>query len=178
MKRTRKNGEMNEQTIQRALYSIYNNYDYKLFNIYVFGMEVDFFAMSKSGYAIEIEIKISKADFKKDFEKKDKHGRYADKSFSLKPNRFMYACPYGLIDVSEVPEYAGLIYIGTHDYNSTIIKEPPLLHKKKHMENINFVKALLNKYRYRYYDILRKYEIKNWDVNDRQLNLFNRDSLW
>lgn len=169
---------MNEQTIQRTLYSIYDNYEYKLFNVYIYSMEVDFFAISKSGYAIEVEVKISKADFKKDFEKKEKHRRYADKSFVIKPNRFMYACPNGLIDVSEVPEYAGLIYIGTHYYNSKIIKNPPLLHKQKPLENLKFVKDLLTKYYYRYHAILLKYEIKNWDMSDRQLNLFNPDSTW
>ena len=90
----------------------------------------------------------------------------------------MYACPYGLIDASEVPEYAGLIYIGTHDYNSKIIKNPPLLHKQKPLENLKFVKDLLTKYYFRYHDILRKYEIKNWNMSDRQLNLFNPDSTW
>ena len=169
---------MNEQSIQRALYSIYDNYEYKLFNVYIFGMETDFFAISKSGYAIEIEIKISESDFKKDFKKKEKHRRYSDKSMKQKPNRFMYACPHGLIDISEVPEYAGLIYIGTYDYNSKIIKQPPLLHKNKPMDNIKFVKDLLTKYYYRYQAIQRKYEIKNWNMSDRQLNLFNPDSTW
>ena len=90
----------------------------------------------------------------------------------------MYACPHGLIDISEVPEYAGLIYIGTYDYNSKIIKQPPLVHKNKPMDNINFVKDLLTKYYYRYQAIQRKYEIKNWNMSDRQLNLFNPDSTW
>lgn len=159
---------MTEQSIQRVLQSLYHNYDYKLFNVYVFGMETDFFGISKTGYAIEIEIKISKADFKNDFKKIKKHSNLADKSFVRKPNRFMYACPYGLIDASEVPEYAGLIYIGTHNYNSKIIKNPPLLHKQKPLENIKFVKDLLTKYYYRYHDILRKYEIRNYDVKDTQ----------
>lgn len=53
-----------------SLYRYFQNYKYRLSNQYVFpGWESDFFAMSKSGYYVEVETKISRADFFKDFEK-------------------------------------------------------------------------------------------------------------
>jgi len=64
---------MNERVIQQQLKSIFGNYDYKLFNVFVYGWESDFFCISKSKYALEVEIKCSRADFKKDFTKTDKH---------------------------------------------------------------------------------------------------------
>lgn len=57
--------------IQRSLYFRYNTSDYHLANAYVFASdwESDYFFMSKTGYAYEFEIKLSRSDFKKDFEK-------------------------------------------------------------------------------------------------------------
>lgn len=60
------------------LYSYFANYMYKLFNAYIFNWESDFYCMSKSsGYSVECEIKVSRGDFKKDFEK-EKHRLFAD----------------------------------------------------------------------------------------------------
>jgi hypothetical protein len=65
---------MTEKSIQIAVRRWFGNYDYKLCNTFLFNWESDFFAISKSGYSVEVEIKISKADFKKDFTHKvDKH---------------------------------------------------------------------------------------------------------
>lgn len=54
---------------------------------------------------------------------------------SCMPNRFSYAVPEGLVDVSEVPDYAGLMYIKInpvfHRSEIQVIKNAPLLHKNK-----------------------------------------------
>lgn len=52
----------------------------------------------------------------------------------LVPNYFYFVVPKGLINVDEVPEYAGLMYI---DENGVfeIIKKSPLLHKTKATNN-------------------------------------------
>jgi hypothetical protein len=74
--------------------------------------------------------KISRSDFRKDFEKEHKHklllARKATKTYSkcvrgkktdetetyvLIPNYFTYLVPEGLVKVEEVPEYAGLLYV-------------------------------------------------------------------
>lgn len=44
-----------------------------LSNSYVFDWESDLFALTKAGYAIEVEVKISRSDFLADFKKVDKH---------------------------------------------------------------------------------------------------------
>ena len=50
-----------------------NSLKYLMNNLYVFDWESDYLAITKSGLFYEIEAKISKNDFKKDFEKKEKH---------------------------------------------------------------------------------------------------------
>lgn len=44
-----------------------------LFNSYVFGWESDVFSLTKAGYSIEIEVKVSRADYIADFKKTAKH---------------------------------------------------------------------------------------------------------
>jgi hypothetical protein len=70
--------QLTAKDINIALYRLFENYEYKLNNTYVFGgWESDFFAQSKSGYFIEVEIKVSRSDFFVDF-KKDKHRLFQD----------------------------------------------------------------------------------------------------
>ncbi len=59
--------------IQKACRHYFMNNDYKLFNVFMYGWECDFFSMTSSGYAVEVEIKVSRSDFFADFKKKDKH---------------------------------------------------------------------------------------------------------
>lgn len=188
-----------ESSIQQALWKDYYNFDYKLLNTFIFNWECDFFARSKTGYVYEIEVKISRADFKKDFEKdkhqyfdafekkhciinysrfgnygktyydrltvykeqfclvkdlkrtwrhiKDKHGfwkegyitkdhyaefsriKVVDMAKAVIPNKFFYAVPEGLINVDEVPKYAGLLYV-TEDGTVKQVKKAPFIHKR------------------------------------------------
>lgn len=46
------------------------------------------------------------------------------------PNKFFYVVPHGLIKASEVPDYAGLIYVD-QNLNITKIKDGKFLHKDK-----------------------------------------------
>jgi hypothetical protein len=145
-------------------------------NKYIFDhdWESDFFSVTKSGYIYEVEVKISKSDFTADFVKfkhklfegrnqteviKEAKYRYSkrwkknvrkapEKKVNLQeikmPNKFFFACPDGLISVDEVPEYAGLIYVT--DNEATIIKQAPVLHKRK--EDIK--ELLFSKYQWGY----------------------------
>lgn len=61
------------------------------------------------------------------------------------PNRFFFACPVGLVEVHEVPKYAGLLYV-MDSGEIRVIKKAPLLHK----EPINPGKMLFSKYLYGY----------------------------
>lgn len=123
-------------------------------NIYVYDWESDLIGVVKSGYVHEIEIKISKSDFKADAKKKEKHevlqtgsheiknvrswlvdhwrsqGRITDdgRMIARRPNYFWYGCPEGLIEAEDVPPYSGLVHLGTGNYPK-VLKPPKLLHK-------------------------------------------------
>jgi len=117
--------------------------------------DCDIFAILKSGYSEEIEIKISVADYKNDFKKKrnghqeqymgrepvKKHDLLAARSTKC-PNRFWFMVPSGMLDGIEIPEYAGLIEVCNPDGISSrsgepitpslhVAKKAPLLHRDK-----------------------------------------------
>lgn len=116
-------------------------------------IEADVFGINNNGYMSEYEVKRSRSDFFADFKKEDKHRRLSQRNTIhvydewkkgnktgntyeriLIPNRFYYACESGLINVSEIPEYAGLVYI---DNGKCIeIKPAPLLHRIKIIEKM------------------------------------------
>lgn len=64
--------KLTESKIQELLTGNFDHL-YQLTNSYIFGWESDYFGVTKSGYTYEIEIKISKSDFKADFSKTEKH---------------------------------------------------------------------------------------------------------
>ncbi|MCK9446292.1 hypothetical protein M0Q50_05310 [bacterium] len=100
--------------------------------------ESDILAISKSDYIYEFEVKISKADYKKDFIK-EKHNNIINENATeiikgemtyILPNYFNYVVPANLITIDDLPEYAGLIYFN-EDLSFDIIKKPKLIHKVK-----------------------------------------------
>ena len=150
---------MTEEIIIKELYRFFGNYDYRLSNVFIYAWESDFFCVSTSGYAIEVEVKISKSDFKADFKKVDKH-RYLNEIENnhdifitgFRPNRFYYACPEDMITVDEVPEYAGLLYFRSKppacEDKIKEVKTSKFIHKEKH----DLSKRLLDKYYYKSID--------------------------
>ena len=69
--------------------------------------ECDLLIVRQSGYAVEVEIKISKADLIKDTLKR--HGHYSDKI-----NYLYFAIPDYLQDyIAHIPERAGIIVVET-----------------------------------------------------------------
>jgi len=140
---------MSEQEIVEILHNKYERHSkYKVANIFVFdqSLETDFFVLLKqSGYCYEIEIKVSRADFFKDFKKDKKHiwlktGLFEGFENKFRPNRFYYCVPENLIKIEEIPEYAGLMYI--KNGNVFTIKEAPFIHKEK----LTFESKLCNKF--------------------------------
>lgn len=91
--------------------------------------EMDVMSISGAGYMYEFEVKVSRADFKKDAEKVKKHNLLS-MGMGEMPNYFYYVCPTALIFEEEIPMYAGLIYI--HEGQLREVKKAPLLHNKKH----------------------------------------------
>lgn len=63
---------MTEKLIQKALRINFNSHNYIFCNAFYFENESDFLSFLPNGYCYEIEIKISRSDFKADF-KKIKH---------------------------------------------------------------------------------------------------------
>jgi hypothetical protein len=63
---------LSERDLQQAVRRLFHNHQYMLVNTFVFNWESDLFSVTKSGNVYEVEMKISKADYKKDFEK-EKH---------------------------------------------------------------------------------------------------------
>lgn len=63
---------MTVSDIQEALYKLYHNHMYHLYNSYLYNWECDYYSRSKSGKDYEVEIKLSRSDFFADF-KKEKH---------------------------------------------------------------------------------------------------------
>lgn len=63
---------MDAAQINKALHRHFVNYDYRLHNSFVYNWESDFFAVSGSSYCVEVEVKVSRGDFFRDFQK-DKH---------------------------------------------------------------------------------------------------------
>jgi hypothetical protein len=122
--------KFNSKIIAESLKSFITQPRWKLLNLYVFDWESDLLFLTKSDYFYEFEIKVSRADFKNDFKKVNKHEVLKDSNNHRKPNYFIYAVPEGLIRVEEVPEYAGLYYIMKNGYYKRI-KDAPQLHKTK-----------------------------------------------
>ena len=145
---------MNSSDIKKRLRVQFGYYDYKLYNTYIYSWESDFFAISKSGYSVEVEIKISRGDFNNDYKKtvgysgKNKHEFLIDKTINKKPNKFYFACPEGLINLNEINENYGLIYVDDK-HNQTVIKQAKYLHKDKILESPIYLRKLLDKFYWR-----------------------------
>jgi len=72
--------------------------------------ECDLIVIKRSGYAIEIEIKMSKSDFMADFKKK--HGHIDERLQSL-----YYAMPHEVYEqcIEMIPDYAGVYTVKRYD---------------------------------------------------------------
>jgi len=95
--------------------------------------EIDVVSMNKNGYTTEYEVKISYSDFKADAKKVKKWNFYNNKIANRICNYFYYVCPQNLININEIPKFAGLIYI--ENDNIVFIKKAKLIHKLKHDKN-------------------------------------------
>ena len=148
------------QDVLRRNFMSESNVKFVAENLYIYEWESDIWFMTKANYMYEIEIKVSKADFKNDFKNKTlKHQILTEDMKNrngepyLKPNYFYYAVPDGLIEESDVPEYAGLIYMKDYFPYFDIVKQAPKISSVKHNEeDLN----LLEKFYYNY----RQWKIK------------------
>lgn len=134
--------EISERRFQDAIY--HHRFGDKIIvpNAHYFCGENDVVSVNKSDFVSEFEIKISKADFKADFKKTEKHDllkrcyeqkwrkQYYSGGFLPYPNYFYYVVPQDMISVSDVPDYAGLIIINSRGM-AFKKKNAPRLHSDK-----------------------------------------------
>ena len=114
--------------------------------------ESDVFEITRRGYFREYEVKLSKSDFYRDRDKQawdggtnETPGSYLRKHDFLAahssrgPSRFWYVAPLDLIQLHELPEWAGLIELcdrglerpARHRWKCVERKAAPLLHREK-----------------------------------------------
>lgn len=115
--------------------------------------ECDLLGVRKSDYVEELEVKISRSDFKNDAKKTvvvqngDKYPtmlKYEALERGLAPiNYFSYVVPAGLLEPNEVPDFAGLIYIAPGGYPHRV-KKAKLLHKRKatYEDKFHYIKTM------------------------------------
>lgn len=154
-----KDRSYNEQSIQKILNTKFKKMKYNISNVYMFGKwETDYFFMDNSMQTWEIEIKVDRQDYERDFQlKPEKHeilsNAYKTESSlgSTLPNYFYFCAPEGVIPRDSLPPYAGLLEV----YDQTNIRyvtEVIKIHDEVHdMESI-----LLKKF---YYKALRLEEL-------------------
>ena len=133
---------LTEKKIQKALWNYYDGIQHQIVvpNIHLHYSEADLITVMKSGYMNEIEIKISKADFKNDF-KKQKHtmmenlvqGKILNRATLYSANYFWFAIPKALHPKINfpIPDHYGLIVIDEPLAFISIIKRAKLLHREK-----------------------------------------------
>lgn len=166
------------QKIQVALIDFARGHAYDILipNFYYKRFEMDLFKLTKSGLVVEYEIKVSRADFKSDFNKgfevydfsnggrrilvKNKHVELAAGRTGI--NRFWFVVPMGLVKPAEVPKHCGLIEF--HAGRLSVVKNAPLLNK--HAPEID------------YKDLSRSLSFREWNLkiklnklNDQKCNL-------
>lgn len=134
--------------------------------------ECDVFCLTDSGYYREYEIKVSRSDFKADAAKVRDYGPYSPRPTERKhdllanrdprgPVQFWYVTTKGLIDLAQVPVWAGLIEVlpgqvyqgGRCSPEFHELKGAPRLHRQKADPKI--VEHARGVCYYRYHNLLR-----------------------
>jgi len=150
---------MTEYDLQYQIITSYRN-GLRIPNIDNIYGEMDVLRLTRNGYTYEYEIKLTLADFKADFKKQRKHAAYLQAFYTRTtklpiPNYFTYVAPPKIIDIKEVPIYAGVYEIQNE---LVCVKKPPLIHRQK-MEEYwlkKIAQSLNIRYLYNYW-----YKLKN-----------------
>jgi len=141
--------------------------------------ECDVFAVTKSGYAREFEIKMTVSDFRADAKKRHrsrwdwearevKAGRkkhdMLDQHAPEGPTQFWYVTPPALLTLNAIPAWAGLIEAHKHPRFGRVhlreVKAAPRVHSEKVPEKI--MAHARSVFYYRYWDeLIRGVEARN-----------------
>lgn len=119
--------------IQKKLISFVqsNPYDIVIPNFYIDSTECDLFKLTKSGMCVEYEIKISKSDFKADFEKRNLIGTNKHNIIEkgLRVNRFFFVIPEKLLEYENIPKYCGIIVYNEKYDSMSVYRSAKILTK-------------------------------------------------
>lgn len=135
---------MNSNEIQQGLicFARANTSDIVVPNYYIGRYECDLLKITKVGHLYEYEIKVSRADFKKDAEKAYRSyrtGETVTKHTEIlngkRCHRFYFVVPEGLVNPAEVPDGFGLIYACVNKYLSFKIVKISKLFKAKNCDD-------------------------------------------
>ncbi len=160
--------------IEELVYNfIHSHYDYAdevlLTNYFHADWEADILIIDGKGHSHEIEIKLSKADFKNDFKKHFTHPHTGEKFLKHDKiccgdyvcNRFSFLLPMGMISHEDIPEHCGIIEFyhdtdnwETHFYN---VREPKMVHEDPYWDLVDkdlFIRKLAQNL------VMRKFELK------------------
>lgn len=144
----------NETSMIRSLALHFNYREQKVCipNIFLFDWEMDFCCITPAGVIIEVEVKISLADWQNDRRK----AKWVS-SNRAKIGRCYYAVPHYLVHKlpSWVPEEIGLISVGTDDNGDAtkvreIVKEARLV--SKYRASAKDIETLYRGAHFRYWD--------------------------
>lgn len=126
---------MTESEIQNVLYDFVSSKNHRLIidNCKALNVrgEADLISVTKSDLIHEFEIKRTISDFKKEFESKKRKHKLLEGSgkYDYSANYFWFVIPKDLIEIDEVPNYAGIIQVSESGYK--IIRSAPRRHNNK-----------------------------------------------
>lgn len=145
---------MSEKELQLEIHRWRNLHCPIVPNSHCFGYESDLLSVTQAGFSIDHEIKCNKADFKAEMRQaneakasKKRNNRanakyqkhfYLNAALERKPNPrycpnyFTFVCPVGIIEVKDLPDYAGLVYYDPNHWERLeVIVKAPRLHSTK-----------------------------------------------
>ena len=156
-------GPISVLDIQAAVYRYFyqKNHQVNAANIYYHKRwESDFLSMSKAGYLHEVEIKLTKSDYKADFKKKRKtyggkegKSKHAQIESGALVSYFWFAMPEGLVELEEVPEYAGVIYVRKSKGLLTLHPARPAPKLNKNPIGAEGIRRILQKTTWKFWDM-------------------------
>lgn len=163
------NYNLTVKELQKCIYDLYKKEKgYKYFSVNSFGLgefEADMIAVHPEElFCVEFEIKRSRGDFLKDFQKKNKHKLLKDGKYVS--NQFYFVCERGILNAKDIPPHLGLITVEKQverqpyhrngclkyrkivSYDTAIVKKAKVLHKNAFPDHllIKILTSVMNKY--------------------------------
>lgn len=159
-----------QNILERLRYGYMSNPVYAIANLFVFSWESDFLLKTKAGYWYEVEVKISRSDFKNNRKNKpEKYDIIEGRKSGLRPNYFSYCVPEHLLDKVEdlIPPYSGICTVDSHG-NVRASRSPNMLHSDKISDDML---NLTKKFYYNYSNL--RWKEDNKDAIIEQLRMEN-----